>query len=164
MRPDGSEALVGQQGEILIRAAKNMSGYFADPVATTAAFTPDGWLRSGDLGWIDEAGNLTVTDRLKDMYIVGGFNCCPAEIERQLSTHPGVMHCAVVGVPDNRLGEVGRAFIVQTPGVDLAEAEILAWCQTNFANYKAPRSVRFVDALPLNASGKVVKSILRDWG
>jgi acyl-CoA synthetase (AMP-forming)/AMP-acid ligase II len=95
------------------------------------------------------------------MYITGGFNCYPAEIERVLLTCPGVLHCAVIGVPDARLGEVGRAFIVPASGATPSEADILAWCKTNFANYKVPRSVRFVDALPMNASGKVMKHVLR---
>jgi acyl-CoA synthetase (AMP-forming)/AMP-acid ligase II len=138
-----------------------MLGYLDDPEATAAALTPDGWLRSGDVGWLDAAGNLTITDRLTDMYIVGGFNCYPAEIERELGGYPGVMHCAVVGVPDERLGEVGRAFIVPAPGAKLTEAEIVAWCRANFANYKAPRSVRFVEALPTNATGKVLKHLLQ---
>ncbi len=161
VRTDGSVAEIGEAGEVFIRTAKNMVGYLNDPQATAEALTADGWLRTGDLGRLDAAGNLTITDRLKDMYIVGGFNCYPAEIERVLSTLPGVLHCAVVGAPDERLGEVGRAFVVRAPGTSLSEAEILAWCRENFANYKAPRSVRFVDALPTNASGKVMKQLLR---
>jgi acyl-CoA synthetase (AMP-forming)/AMP-acid ligase II len=160
-RPDGSEALTGEAGEVLIRSNKAMLGYLDDPEATAEVLTPDGWLRSGDIGCLDEAGNLKITDRLKDMYITGGFNCYPAEIERVLLTCPGVLHCAVIGVPDARLGEVGRAFIVPASGATPSEADILAWCKTNFANYKVPRSVRFVDALPMNASGKVMKHVLR---
>jgi acyl-CoA synthetase (AMP-forming)/AMP-acid ligase II len=161
VRADGTDAPIGEPGEVYIRTGKNMLGYLDDPDATAAVLTPDGWLRSGDVGWLDEAGNLRITDRLKDMYIVGGFNCYPAEIERVLSGYPGVQHCAVIGVPDERLGEVGRAFIVPAPGATLSEGNILDWCKTNFANYKVPRSIRFVDALPVNASGKVMKQVLR---
>jgi acyl-CoA synthetase (AMP-forming)/AMP-acid ligase II len=162
VRADGMDAPIGEPGEVYIRTGKNMLGYLDDPDATAAVLTPDGWLRSGDVGWLDEAGNLRITDRLKDMYIVGGFNCYPAEIERVLSGYPGVQHCAVIGIPDERLGEVGRAFIVPAHSTTLSESAILAWCKTNFANYKVPRSIHFVDALPLNASGKVMKHVLRD--
>jgi acyl-CoA synthetase (AMP-forming)/AMP-acid ligase II len=164
VRADGSEAPVGEAGEVLIRTDKTMSGYLGDPEATAAVIGPDGWLRTGDVGWLDAAGNLTITDRLKDMYITGGFNCYPAEIERELGGYPGVLQCAVIGVPDARLGEVGRAFVVAAPGAALAEPEILAWCKERFANYKVPRSVRFVEALPTNASGKVLKQVLRAAG
>jgi acyl-CoA synthetase (AMP-forming)/AMP-acid ligase II len=164
VRADGSEAAIGEQGEVYVHAAKNMLGYLDDAEATAAALTADGWLRTGDVGALDAAGNLTITDRLKDMYIVGGFNCFPAEIERQLSGYPGVLHCAVIGVPDERLGQVGRAFVVPAPGAVLSETDILAWCRENFANYKVPRAVRFVDSLPMNATGKVTKQALREAG
>ena len=164
VRPDGADAATGEEGEVFVRTEKNMVGYLDDPEATAAVLDSAGWLRTGDVGRLDAAGNLTITDRLKDMYIVGGFNCYPAEVERELSSFPGVLHCAVVGVPDARLGEVGRAFIVTAPGARVSEAEVLAWCRSNFANYKVPRSIRFIDALPVNASGKVMKHLLRAAG
>jgi acyl-CoA synthetase (AMP-forming)/AMP-acid ligase II len=110
---------------------------------------------------LDVAGNLRITDRLKDMFVVGGFNAYPAEVEQMLATHPGVAESAVVGVPDERLGEVGRAFVVARPGVDLDPAEIVEWCRARMANFKAPRTVVVVDVLPRNASGKVLKFELR---
>ncbi|HTZ69424.1 MAG TPA: AMP-binding protein [Acetobacteraceae bacterium] len=161
VRPDGGEAAPGEPGEVLVRAAKVTLGYLDNPKATAEAIDKDGWLHTGDIGTLDEAGNLKITDRLKDMYIVGGFNCYPAEIERDLAGLPGVMHCAVIGVPDERLGEVGRAYIVRAPESTLTEAEVAIWCKQNLANYKAPRSIVFVESLPLNASGKVMKHELR---
>ncbi len=161
IRPDGADTDTGEPGEVLVRADKMMLGYFENPKATAEAIDPEGWLHTGDIGTLDAAGNLKITDRLKDMYIVGGFNCYPAEIERDLAGLPGIMHCAVVGVPDERLGEVGRAFIVRAPQATLTESDVMAWCKQNLANYKAPRSVVFVDELPMNATGKVLKHALR---
>jgi acyl-CoA synthetase (AMP-forming)/AMP-acid ligase II len=121
-------------------------------------------LHTGDIGVLDEAGNLRITDRTKDMFICGGFNAYPAEIEGMIMRHPAVSQVAVVGVPDHRLGEVGRAFVVLRPGAaeDWDAAGFLTWCRDEMANYKAPRSVEVVEALPLNASGKVLKYVLRD--
>jgi HIP---CoA ligase len=161
VRPNGTGTDIGEPGEVLVRADKLMLGYFENPKATGQAIDENGWLHTGDIGLLDAGGNLKITDRLKDMYIVGGFNCYPAEIERDLAGLPGIMHCAVIGVPDERLGEVGRAYIVLAPEATLTEAEIMAWCRQNLANYKAPRSLVFVDALPLNATGKVMKHELR---
>jgi HIP---CoA ligase len=158
----GDHAQPGDAGEILVRNASVTLGYLGDPEATAAAIDPDGWLHTGDIGWLDEGGNLHVTDRLKDMYIVGGFNCYPAEVEHLLEGLPGVAQSAVVGIPDERLGQVGFAFIVRGPDLSLSEAEVIAWCRQNMANYKAPRVVRFVDTLPINASGKVMKPVLRE--
>ncbi len=110
---------------------------------------------------MDEAGNLRITDRTKDMFIVGGFNAYPAEIEGMILRHPAISQVAVVGVPDERLGEVAKAFVVPRPGTVLDVDELLAWCRDEMANYKVPRSVEVVDALPLNASGKVLKYELR---
>jgi acyl-CoA synthetase (AMP-forming)/AMP-acid ligase II len=112
----------------------------------------------------DEAGNLKITDRTKDMFIVGGFNAYPAEIENILMTHPAVGQAAVVGVPDQRLGEVAKAFVVPRAGATIDEAELIAWSREHMANYKVPRSVEVVDALPLNATGKVMKNVLRERG
>lgn len=152
----------GESGEVLIRDDRLLIEYLDNPEATRAAFTGDGWLRSGDVGMLDEAGYLRITDRLKDMYIVGGFNVYPAEIEKQLTGLPGILHSAIVGVPDARLGEVGHAFIVRAPGASLTEAEVIAWSKANLANYKVPRGVTFLDAMPLNPTGKVLKFVLRD--
>jgi HIP---CoA ligase len=149
-------------GEVLLRGPNVMLGYLDDPDATAAAIDSDGWLHTGDVGKLDAAGNLQITDRLKDMYICGGFNVYPAEIEQVLARLDGVVDCAVIGVPDERLGEVGRAFLVARPGSGLDEKSVIAYTRNYLANFKAPRSVRFVDALPRNAGGKVVKPQLRE--
>jgi acyl-CoA synthetase (AMP-forming)/AMP-acid ligase II len=161
VRPDGEIARPGEAGEVLIRDRKLLIEYLDDPQATREAVDADGWLRSGDVGALDEAGYLKITDRLKDMFIVGGFNVYPAEIERQMSVLPGLHACAVVGIPDERLGEVGHAFIVRTPGSTLSTEDVLAWSKANLANFKAPRRVTFVDSLPMNSTGKVLKFELR---
>jgi acyl-CoA synthetase (AMP-forming)/AMP-acid ligase II len=139
-----------------------MHGYFEDPKATAEAIDADGWLHTGDVGVIDEAGLLRITDRKKDMFIVGGFNCYPAEIEKILSEHPAVAQSAVIGVPDERMGEVGKAFVVLRPGATADAAGIIAWSRENMANYKVPRFVEIVAQLPTNASGKVQKFSLRE--
>jgi acyl-CoA synthetase (AMP-forming)/AMP-acid ligase II len=138
-----------------------MRGYFEDPEATARAITPDGWLRTGDVGVLDEAGNLRITDRIKDMFIVGGFNAYPAEIEQLIGLHPDVADVAVVGVPDERLGEVGKAYAVRRPGSTLTSDDLIAWSRREMANYKVPRHVEFMAGLPRNASGKVLKTELR---
>jgi HIP---CoA ligase len=138
-----------------------MQGYFEDPDATAETIDADGWLHTGDIGVLDDRGNLRITDRLKDMYVAGGFNAYPAEIEQVLATHPAIAESAVVGVPDERLGEVGKAFVVARPGADIDTGEVVAFCRERMANYKVPRSVEVVDALPRNASGKVLKFELR---
>jgi acyl-CoA synthetase (AMP-forming)/AMP-acid ligase II len=150
------------EGEILVRGYTVMKGYFDEESATAAAIDAEGWLHTGDIGVIDEAGRIRITDRLKDMYIVGGFNAYPAEIERIIDGHPAVARSAVVGVPDVRLGEVGAAFVVLRRGMSLDEAEFLAWARANMANYKVPRQVHVVADLPVNASGKVLKGVLRE--
>lgn len=151
----------GTPGEVQVRGYHVMTGYYEDPPATADALTPDGWLRTGDIGVLDADGNLRITDRLKDMFIVGGFNAYPAEIERLLARHPDVAEVAVVGIPDPRLGEVGKAYTVRSPRSTLTAAELIAWARREMANYKVPREVAFVTALPRNASGKVVKGELR---
>jgi HIP---CoA ligase len=158
---EGRETPTGEPGEIVIRGYNVMKGYFEDPDATAATIDVDGWLHSGDIGVMDAAGNVRITDRLKDMYVVGGFNAYPAEIEQILATHGGIAESAVVGVPDERLGEVGAAFVVPRPGVGLDPVAIVEWCRQHMANYKAPRTVHVVDVLPRNASGKVLKFELR---
>ena len=151
----------GEAGEIQLRGFNLMQEYFANPQATEETFTKDGWLKTGDIGVLDDRGYLRITDRLKDMFICGGFNCYPAEIENALSGHPGIQMVAVVGAPDERMGEVAHAFAVLQPGANLSDSELIEWSREHMANYKVPRAVTFVDALPLNASGKVLKTELR---
>ncbi len=151
-------------GEVLLRGPNVMLGYLDDPEATAAAIDSDGWLHTGDIGAVDAAGNLRITDRLKDMYICGGFNVYPAEIEQVLARMHGVADAAVIGVPDERLGEVGRAFVVTRAGAALDEQAVIAYTREHLANFKVPRSVRFLDELPRNAGGKVVKAQLREQG
>jgi HIP---CoA ligase len=160
--PGGTECEPGEHGEVLVRGYNVMRGYFDDPEATKAAIDEDGWLHTGDVGAFDTDGNLRITDRLKDMLVVGGFNAYPAEIEQALAHHEKVAEAAVIGVPDERLGEVGRAYVVPRPGQTVTENEIIAFCRARLANYKVPRSVRFLDALPRNAGGKVLKTQLRE--
>ncbi|CAM5410611.1 FadD3 family acyl-CoA ligase [Streptomyces griseorubiginosus] len=157
------EAPPGQPGEILVRGFNVMRGYFEDEAATAEAVTADGWLRTGDVGVLDPSGNLRITDRLKDMFIVGGFNAYPAEIEQLLGLHPAVADVAVIGVPDPRLGEVGKAYVVRRPTSTLTADDLIAWARREMANYKVPRTVEFVTELPRNASGKVVKGELRGF-
>ncbi|MEW2357601.1 FadD3 family acyl-CoA ligase [Spirillospora sp. NPDC029432] len=146
-------------GEILVRGYNVMRGYLDDPAATAEAIDADGWLRTGDVGVLDGRGHLAVTDRLKDMFVVGGFNAYPAEIEGVLVTHPAVADAAVVGVPDGRLGEVGAAYLVVRSPVE--PAGLAAWLRERLANFKVPRYFHVVDALPRNAGGKVLKRELR---
>lgn len=157
-------AAPGTPGEILVRGFHVMSGYFEDPETTAATITSDGWLHTGDVGILDEEGNLRITDRIKDMFIVGGFNAYPAEIEQLLGLHPDVADVAVIGVPDPRLGEVGKAYAVRRPGATVTADDLIAWSRREMANYKVPRAVEFVSELPRNASGKVVKGELRGRG
>ncbi len=159
--PDGTELPRGETGEIRVRGQGVMLGYLDDPQATAEAIDPQGWLHTGDLGTMDQHGFLRITDRLKDMYISGGFNVYPAEVEKLLASHPAIAMVAVVGMPDARMGEVGKAFIVLRPGSEANEAEIANWCRASMTNYKVPRSFAFVDDLPRNASGKVLKTALR---
>ena len=138
-----------------------MVGYLDDPEATARTLSPDGWLRTGDVGIVDAAGRLRIVGRSKDMFIVGGFNAYPAEIENSLLRHPAVLQAAVIGIPDDRLGEVGMAFVVVGPASPATPADIIAWCRDQMANYKVPRRIEIVDELPLNATGKVMKEELR---
>ena len=157
----GNDVAAGESGEVLLRGPSVMSHYLDDPDATATALSPDGWLRTGDIGAFDDEGRLKIVGRAKDMFIVGGFNAYPAEIENMLLRHPAITAAAVIGVPDERLGEVGMAFVVLEPGTSATGEEIVAWSREQMANYKAPRVVEIVDALPLNATGKVVKDELR---
>ena len=158
----GKDVPTGHQGEVVVRGYNVMAGYIGDPEATASAIDADGWLHTGDIGVFDRKGNLKIADRLKDMFIVGGFNAYPAEIENMMMEHPDVGQAAVVGVPDRRMGEVATAFVVPRGDATIDEAGLIAWCREHMANYKVPRSVRVVDALPLNASGKVLKYVLRE--
>ncbi len=139
-----------------------MKGYFDDEEQTRETIDSAGWLHTGDIGVMDERGYLRITDRVKDMFIMGGFNCYPAEIEGLLFEHPGVGQVAVIGIPDERMGEVGMAFIVPEPGADLTPEAIVDWCREHMANYKVPRLVEITNELPMNASGKVQKFVLRE--
>jgi HIP---CoA ligase len=154
----------GEQGhgEILLRGPNVMLGYLDDPAATEAAVDADGWLHTGDIGRLDPRGYLTITDRLKDMYICGGFNVYPAEVEQVLARLDGVAESAVIGVPDGRLGEVGKAYVVTRPGRGLDAADVLAFCREQLANYKVPRQVEFRADLPRNPAGKPLKRLLRE--
>lgn len=155
----GHDVPSGEEGEIWVRGFNVMQGYFKMPEATAETITPDGWLKTGDIGTQDAKGYIKITDRKKDMVIVGGFNVYPAEVEKSLMQHPSVADVAVTGMPDIRLGEVTHAHIVKTG--ELIEQDIVAWCRENMANYKVPRRISFHDALPRNASGKVMKFMLK---
>jgi acyl-CoA synthetase (AMP-forming)/AMP-acid ligase II len=159
---DGKEVPRGEPGEVIVRGYHLMRGYFDDEEATRETIDADGWLHTGDIAEMDERGYLRITDRIKDMFIMGGFNCYPAEIESILFELDGVVAAAVIGVPDERMGEVGMAFVTLEEDAALDEAAIIAWCREKMANYKVPRYVRVLDELPMNASGKVTKFALRD--
>jgi acyl-CoA synthetase (AMP-forming)/AMP-acid ligase II len=158
---DGHSVGPGESGEVLVRGPCVMRGYFDDPQATARAIDADGWLHTGDIGAVDSDGYLRITDRKKDLFICGGFNCYPAEIEKIMSAHSAIAQVAVIGVPDERLGEVGKAFVVLRPDATCDIASLTSWCRDNMANYKVPRQIVRVDALPTTASGKVQKFALR---
>jgi acyl-CoA synthetase (AMP-forming)/AMP-acid ligase II len=159
---EGTPLPPGTPGEVVVRGYNVMQGYFEDPEQTAEAIDADGWLHTGDVGVLDERGYLDITDRKKDMFIVGGFNAYPAEIEQLLAAHEAVAQCAVVGVPDERMGEVAYAFVVPTAGSEPAPDDLMAWAREQMANFKVPRHVELVEALPLNPSGKVLKFELRE--
>ncbi|MBO6718478.1 MAG: AMP-binding protein [Rhizobiaceae bacterium] len=162
MDEDGTLLPDGKPGEIVIRGYLVMKGYFNDPEATAKTIDAKGWLHTGDIGYFDGNGDLRIEDRLKDMYITGGFNCYPAEIERLMSAHPAIGQIAVIGVPDERMGEVGKAFVVLRPGASATEADLIAWAREHIANFKVPRYVEFREALPTSPQGKVLKTELRN--
>lgn len=157
---DGDDLAVGEHGEVLLKSDHNFVGYLDDAEATRDAFTPEGWLKTGDIGVLDERGYLKITGRKKEMFITGGFNCYPAEIEFNIAKHPDITEVAVIGAPDERLGEVGIAFVVRSVGCSLSEQELLSWASERMANYKLPRSVVFVDSLPRTALGKIARADL----
>jgi acyl-CoA synthetase (AMP-forming)/AMP-acid ligase II len=159
----GKRLPAGEAGEIRVRGYTVTRGYWNDGAATAAAIDCDGWLHTGDIGVLDEAGRLSVVDREKDMFIAGGFNAYPAEIERLLAGCPGVAQAAVIGVSDERLGEVGCAYVIPVAdGTPTTAASVTAWARKNMANFKVPRHIRLVTELPRNASGKVLKAELRE--
>jgi len=156
---EGKDVGTGEEGEIWVRGFNVMQGYLDMPEATAKTITPEGWLKTGDIGTQDAKGYIKITDRKKDMVIVGGFNVYPAEIEQTLLQHPNIADVAVTGAPDERLGEVTHAHIVAQG--DLSQSVLISWCREKMANYKVPRGVSFHESLPRNASGKVMKYLLK---
>jgi len=154
---------VADDGEVLVRGYGVMQGYLDDPIATAEAIDADGWLHTGDLGEFTDSGRLRIVGRKKDMFIVGGFNAYPAEIEGFLLEHPAIAQVAVIGVPDDRMGQVGKAFVVcRRDALESASVDaLITWSRERMAGYKVPRYVEFLDELPTNATGKVVKDRLR---
>jgi len=159
---ENQEVPVGEPGEILVRGYNVTQGYFNNPEATQEAIDTDGWLHTGDIGILDSNGYIKITDRSKDMFIVGGFNAYPAEIENILCDHPAISQAAVIGIEDERMGEVAKAFVILKPNQDLDTESLLQWSKDNMANYKVPREVEFVRELPTNAAGKIMKYLLKD--
>ncbi|MEV6392439.1 FadD3 family acyl-CoA ligase [Nocardia xishanensis] len=157
----GMEVRIGEHGEILVRGDNVMLGYLDDPEATRKTIDDDGWLHTGDIGVLDERGYLDITDRLKDMYISNGFNVYPAEVENALARMESITEAAVIGIPDERTGEAGRAYVVPKPGVTVTADEVITFCKERLANFKIPREVKIVGSLPRNPSGKVLKNELR---
>jgi acyl-CoA synthetase (AMP-forming)/AMP-acid ligase II len=152
----------GEKGEIWFRSAQSMLGYLNQSQATAAAKTADGWIRSGDIGRTDDAGFVYVLDRVKDMIITGGENVYGPEVESVLSACPGVSEGVIIGVPDERWGEAVKAVVVPAPGAELSAQDVIAFCRTRLARYQCPSSVDFVQELPRNATGKVLKRALRE--
>jgi long-chain acyl-CoA synthetase len=152
----------GTVGEVAIRSVANMAGYFGLPEATAATLGPDDWLRSGDAGYLDEDGYLYIHDRVKDMIITGAENVYPAEVESAIYGHPHVAEVAVIGVPDDKWGEAVKAVVAPKPGTNPDPDDIIAFAKTRIAAFKAPKSVDFIEALPRNASGKILRRELRE--
>jgi acyl-CoA synthetase (AMP-forming)/AMP-acid ligase II len=150
-----------QPGEIVVFTERAMLEYLDNPEATRAALTEDRWLRTGDVGTLDADGFLRITDRLTDMYITNGYNVYPAELERLMAALPGIAQCAVIGIPDARKGEVGHAFLVRDRSSAITDAEVIAWCRQNMAGYKVPAGVTFLDDIPRNSLGKMLKGPLK---
>jgi HIP---CoA ligase len=161
VKDQGESCGPGDAGEVLVRGRCVMRGYLEDSDATAAAIDVNGWLHTGDIGVLDAEGYLRITDRKKDLFICGGFNCYPAEIEKLMSSHPAIIQVAVIGVPDPRMGEVGKAFVVLRPDRECDLQSLESWCRENMANYKVPRYFERVTTLPTTASGKVQKFALR---
>ena len=159
---EGAQAGQGESGEVCVKGPQVMGGYWNQAQANAAAFTADGYFRTGDIGLFDPQGNLKIVDRKKDMVLVSGFNVFPNEIEAVASACPGVAECACVGVPDEKTGEAVKLFVVKTPGATLTEEEVIAHCRKDMTAYKVPKIVRFVDALPKSTVGKILRRELRD--
>lgn len=159
--PNGNSVVARDVGEIAVRSVKNMTGYWNRPDATEDAIDAEGWLRTGDAGYLDEGGYLYIHDRLKDMIISGGENVYPAEVENALYSHPQVADAAVIGVPDEKWGEAVMAYIVPKAGEAVSVDEIIAFARTQIAGYKCPKQVALIEALPRNGSGKVLRRQLR---
>ena len=160
--PDDAPAEPGTQGEIALRGPKVVSGYWKNPDATAAAFTADGWFRTGDIGHLDEDGYLYIDDRKKDMIVSGGENVATSEVERVLYECDAVLEAAVVAMPDARWGEVPRAFVVLRPGREITEQALIGHCRSRLAGFKTPKQVVFMETLPRTPSGKVLKRQLRE--
>jgi len=158
----GEERPRGEVGELWTRSAQNMLGYWNNPDATTAVMTADGWFRTGDAGYMDAEGFVFLTDRIKDMIVSGGENVYPAEVENVVAAHPAVADVAVIGVPDARWGETVKAVVVLTPGAGSDASDIIEFCRGRLAHFKCPTSVDFIDVLPRNPSGKILKRELRE--
>ena len=161
--PEGKEVPRGEPGEVWVRGYNIMQAYFDDQEETDKAIDADGWLHTGDIAVMDDRGYVKITDRIKDMYISGGFNCYPAEIEGALYGSGNYAQVAVIGIPDERMGEVGMVFVVPLEGESPTPDSVIAWCRENISNYKVPRRVEVMEELPTNASGKVTKFVLRDY-
>jgi len=159
---NGAERAVGEAGEVWIRGHIVMLGYYKDPEATAKVMTPDGWFKTGDLGVFDADGYLQITGRAKEMFIVGGSNAYPAEIERLIQGHPAVKQAVVVGVPHARLGEVGYAFVELQPDALLSQGELIEHCRAAMADYKVPRHISFVTEFPRTSTGKLQRFVLAD--
>ena len=159
---EGIDLSTGKTGELCVRGDAVGPGYFRMPVETAEAFDRDGWLHTGDVARIDEDGYIILMGRIKEMYLQGGFNVYPVEIENLLTKYPGVQMAAGIGVPDSILGEVGRYYIVPEPGVTLDSTEILDYCSKHLADYKRPRQIVFREELPLTPVGKIMKSLLKE--
>ncbi len=157
----GADVAVGEVGEVWIKSPQNMAGYWRMPEATAEALVEGGWFRSGDIGYLDPDGYLYIHDRVKDMIVSGGENIYPAEVENVLMSHPAVADVAVIGVPHEKWGETPKAVVVKAEGAELAPDEVVAYARERLATYKCPTSVDFVDALPRNPSGKILKKDLR---
>jgi acyl-CoA synthetase (AMP-forming)/AMP-acid ligase II len=161
--PAGKEMPRGEPGEVWVRGYNIMQAYFDDQEETDKAIDADGWLHTGDIAVMDDRGYVKITDRIKDMYISGGFNCYPAEIEGALYGSGNYAQVAVIGIPDERMGEVGMVFVVPLEGESPTPDSVIAWCRENISNYKVPKRVEVMEELPTNASGKVTKFVLRDY-
>jgi fatty-acyl-CoA synthase len=163
---DFKEVPVGEVGEVVISGPNITPGYWRRPDANADSFTMDEygqrWIHSGDAGMVDDEGCIYIVDRYKDMYISGGENVYPAEVEQVIHRLPAVADVGVIGIPDERWGESGMAIVVKKAGQDITPEEIIAYCQANLAKYKVPKAVAFTNELPRNAAGKILKRVLRD--